>query len=166
MPTLNRRETLKSALAAGLAVAAAGKLAPANASEMVDLPFGNGERPLVAYPQKRPLIVLTSRPPQLETPFSVFNEGMFTPNDAFFVRYHLADIPLTIDPDAFRLNVQGKVDTPLSLSLAELRNGFEPVELAAVNQCSGNSRGFFEPRVAGGQSPMARWAMRDGKACR
>jgi DMSO/TMAO reductase YedYZ molybdopterin-dependent catalytic subunit len=147
----SRRETLKSALAMSLAAAAAGKLAPAAASEMVNLPFGNGERPLVAYPQKRPLIVLTSRPPQLETPFSVFNEGMFTPNDAFFVRYHLADIPLTIDPDQYRLNIQGKVDTPLSLSLVELKTGFEPVELAAVNQCSGNSRGFFEPRVAGGQ---------------
>src|SRR5271156_6253633 len=149
--TMNRRETLKSALATGLAVAAGGKRAPPPAREMVTLPLGNGERPLVAYPGKRPLIVLTSRPPQLETPFSVFDEGVFTPNDAFFVRYHLADIPLKIDPDAFRLTVQGKVDTPLSLSLAELRNGFEPIELAAVNQCSGNSRGFFEPRVAGGQ---------------
>ena len=72
---LNRRETLKSALAAGLAAAAGGKLARAAASESVNLPFGNGERPLVAYPGKRPLIVLTSRPPQLETPFSVFDEG-------------------------------------------------------------------------------------------
>jgi sulfite dehydrogenase (cytochrome) subunit A len=148
---LNRRETLKSAVVAGLAAAAGGKLARAAASESVNLPFGNGERPLVAYPGKRPLIVLTSRPPQLETPFSVFDEGIFTPNDAFFVRYHLADIPLTIDPDAFRLSIQGKVDMPLSLSVAELKSGFEPVELAAVNQCSGNSRGFFEPRVAGGQ---------------
>ena len=132
-------------------MAAAGKVVPAAASESVNLPFGNGERPLVAYPGKRPLIVLTSRPPQLETPFSVFDEGLFTPNDAFFVRYHLADVPLTIDPDAFRLSIQGRVDTPLSLSLTELRNSFEPVEIAAVNQCSGNSRGFFEPRVAGGQ---------------
>ena len=47
----------------------------AAASETVALPFNNGERPLVAYPGKRPLIVLTSRPPQLETPFSVFDEG-------------------------------------------------------------------------------------------
>ena len=148
---MNRRETLKSALAAGLAAAVGGKLAPAAASESVDLPFGNDERPLVVYPGKRPLHVLTSRPPQLETPFTVFDEGIFTPNDAFFVRYHLADIPLKIDPDAFRLTIQGKVDTPLSLSLTELQNSFEPVELAAVNQCSGNSRGFFEPRVAGGQ---------------
>jgi len=151
MLRMNRREALKSALGAGLAAAAAGKLSAASASETIDLPFGNGERPLAAYPGKRPLIVLTSRPPQLETPFSVFDEGIFTPNDAFFVRYHLAGIPLKIDPDAFRLNIQGKVDTPLSLSVAELKNSFEPVELAAVNQCSGNSRGFFEPRVAGGQ---------------
>ena len=107
--------------------------------------------PLVAYPGKRPLIRLTTRPPQLETPFSVFDEGPITPNDAFFVRYHLANIPLKIDPDAFRLNIEGKVDNPLSLSLADLRTGFEPIELTAVNQCAGNSRGFFEPRVAGGQ---------------
>ena len=151
MLMMNRRETLRSALAVGIGAAAAGNLSLAAASEMITLPFGNGERPLVAFPGKRPLIVLTSRPPQLETPFSVFDDGVFTPNDAFFVRYHLAGIPLKIDPDAFRLNIQGKVDTPLSLSLAELKNGFEPVELAAVNQCSGNSRGFFEPRVAGGQ---------------
>ena len=117
MPTLNHWETLKSVLAAGLAVAAAGKLAPANASEMVDLPFGNGERPLVAYPQKRLLIVLTSRPPQLETPFSVFNEGMFTPNDAFLGPPSLGRHPPTIDPDAFRLNVQGKVEhTPFAVA--------------------------------------------------
>ena len=42
------------------------------------LPFENGERELVAYPQKRLLIRLTARPPQLETPFSVFNEGVLT----------------------------------------------------------------------------------------
>ena len=63
---MNRRVTLKSALAASIATAAAAKLSAAAASETVDLPFGNGERPLVAYPGKRPLIVLTSRPPQLD----------------------------------------------------------------------------------------------------
>jgi DMSO/TMAO reductase YedYZ molybdopterin-dependent catalytic subunit len=118
---------------------------------MVTLPFANGERPLARYPGKRPLIQLTSRPPQLETPFSVFNEGAITPNDAFFVRYHLSGIPLSIDPDAFRVEVKGKVDRPLSLSLTDLKTSFEPLEIVAVNQCSGNSRGFVEPRVAGGQ---------------
>jgi sulfite dehydrogenase (cytochrome) subunit A len=149
---MNRRETLRSAVAAGIGAAGAGKISlAAMASEIVTLPFANGERPLVAYPGKRPLIRLTTRPPQLETPFSVFNDGIITPNDAFFVRYHLAGIPLKIDPDAFRVTIQGKVETPLSLSVAELKAGFEPVEITAVNQCAGNSRGFFEPRVAGGQ---------------
>ena len=149
---MNRRETLKSAVAVGIGAAGASKVSlAAMASEIVTLPFANGERPLVAYPGKRPLIRLTTRPPQLETPFSVFDEGIITSNDAFFVRYHLADIPLKIDPDAFRVTIQGKVETPLSLSVAELKAGFEPIEIAAVNQCAGNSRGFFEPRVAGGQ---------------
>jgi DMSO/TMAO reductase YedYZ molybdopterin-dependent catalytic subunit len=135
-------------LAAGVA---GGSSLAARAADKAVLPFANGERALVQYPGKRQMIVLTSRPPQLETPFAVFNDGLLTPNDAFFVRYHLADIPLAIDTDAFRIKVEGKVDKPLSLSLQDLKNGFEPVELVAVHQCSGNSRGFSEPRVAGGQ---------------
>ncbi|MEO6036750.1 MAG: molybdopterin-dependent oxidoreductase [Verrucomicrobiota bacterium] len=146
---LNRRKFFR----AGGLLAAAGIALPVTrlfSGERVTLPFANGERQLVQYPQKRPLILLTSRPPQLETPFSIFNEGVITPNDAFFVRYHLADIPLSIDPDTFRLEIKGLVNSPLNLSLADLRK-FEPVELVAVCQCSGNSRGFSQPRVAGGQ---------------
>ncbi|WP_424626096.1 molybdopterin-dependent oxidoreductase [Achromobacter marplatensis] len=118
----------------------------------VTLPFANGERDLIAYPQKRPLIRQTSRPPQLETPFEVFNDSVITPNDTFFVRYHLGNIPTAIDPATYRLRVGGLVGTPLELSLTDLKQQFgAPVELVAVTQCSGNSRGFFEPRVGGGQ---------------
>jgi DMSO/TMAO reductase YedYZ molybdopterin-dependent catalytic subunit len=120
-------------------------------AETVTLPFDNGERPLVKYPQKRLMIGQTSRPPQLETPFSVYNEGVITPNDAFFVRYHLADIPLEIDPAKFSVDVKGKVDKPLKLSLADIKK-MPAMEIVAVTQCSGNSRGFSNPRVAGGQS--------------
>lgn len=144
---LERRQVILGA--AGALVAGYAR-APLSAADSITLPFANGERPLVAYPGKRPLIRLTARPPQLETPFPVFGDGPITPNDAFFVRYHLADIPLEIDVDAYRLNVGGHVGTPLSLSLAELRR-METVEIVAVNQCSGNSRGFVEPRVGGGQ---------------
>lgn len=126
----------------------------------VELPFANGHRRLVTFPGKRPLILLTHRPPQLETPFSVFNDGLITPNDAFFVRYHLAALPTEIDPAAFRLEVKGLVKTPLSLSLDELKK-METVEVTAVNQCSGNSRGFFNPRVTGGQ--LANGAMGNAK---
>src|SRR5438067_12221511 len=120
-------------------------------ADSIQLPFDNGSRELVKFPQKRPMVLMTTRPPQLETPFSVFNEGIFTPNDAFFVRYHLAKIPTSIDPDKFTVSIKGKVNTPLTLSLADLKSKFEAVEIAAVNQCSGNSRGFSSPRVAGGQ---------------
>ena len=124
----------------------------AQAASKIALPFANGERPLVAYPQKRPLMRLTTRPPQLETPFAVFRESLITPNDAFFVRYHLANIPLSIDLASYRLSVKGLVSRPLSLSMEALRTEFPTVELVAVNQCSGNSRGFVVPRVGGGQS--------------
>jgi len=146
---LDRRQLM---IRAGLAAMATGfSSLRATAQDNVTLPFDNGERPLVKYPQKRPMIRLTSRPPQLETPFAIFNDGAITPNNAFFVRYHLADLPYgSIDPDTFALEVKGKVDRPLKLSLKQIRR-MKAVELVAVNQCSGNSRGLFEPRVAGGQ---------------
>ncbi|MGC8170041.1 molybdopterin-dependent oxidoreductase, partial [Salmonella enterica] len=74
----------------------------------------------------------TARPPQLETPFAVFAEDAITPNDAFFVRYHLADIPLEIDPEAFRLTVGGHVERPVALSLSELKALPGRTEIVAV----------------------------------
>ncbi|HEY6980735.1 molybdopterin-dependent oxidoreductase [Reyranella sp.] len=143
---INRRGLIKGSSALAAAFGPLQALA-----DTVTLPIGNGERPIVKYPQKRPMIGLTSRPPQLETPFSVFNEGAITPNDAFFVRYHLAGLPLDIDPDTFTVEIKGKVNKPLKLKLADLKR-MPSVDIVAVNQCSGNSRGFFEPRVPGGQS--------------
>jgi sulfite dehydrogenase len=147
---LDRRQFIKGAGSLAGALAGAKLLGERAWAQPVAQPFANGARTLVQYPQKRPLIKLTERPPQLETPFAVFDEGPITPNDAFFVRYHLADIPREIDPETFRLEVDGKVKSPLSLSLTDLK-AMRATEVVAVNQCSGNSRGFFEPRVAGGQ---------------
>jgi sulfite dehydrogenase len=149
---IDRRSLLTHSGAAIAALGAGTTASPLRAlAATVALPFDNGERPLVKYPQKRPMIGLTSRPPQLETPFSVFNGNVITPNDAFFVRYHLADIPLSIDPDTFSVEIKGKVDKPTKLSLAAIKK-MPSVDIVAVNQCSGNSRGLFNPRVAGGQS--------------
>jgi DMSO/TMAO reductase YedYZ molybdopterin-dependent catalytic subunit len=96
--------------------------------------------------------VLTTRPPQLETPFEVFNEGLVTPNDAFFVRYHNNGLPPSIDGDKHVIRIGGNaVGKPFEIGVAELRSQFKPVEVTAVNQCSGNSRALFTPRVTGGQ---------------
>jgi DMSO/TMAO reductase YedYZ molybdopterin-dependent catalytic subunit len=126
--------------------------ARAIAETPVELPFANGGRQLVRnFPQKGAMLLQRTRPPLLETPFDVFDAGVFTPNDRFYVRWHLANIPTDIDPKAFRLNVRGHVRQPISLTLDELVSEFEPFEICAVNQCSGNSRGFFSPRVPGGE---------------
>ncbi|HEX3469171.1 MAG TPA: molybdopterin-dependent oxidoreductase [Candidatus Elarobacter sp.] len=136
---------------AGSAAAVAAAAAPARGrAETVQLPFANGDRPLAAFPQKRPLLLLTPRPPQLETPFAVFDQGLYTPNDAFYVRWHLSNIPQRVDATTHRIAVGGEVGRTLSLSLADLAK-LPQVELAAVNQCSGNGRGLSSPRVAGGQ---------------
>ncbi len=110
---LDRRELMKRAGMAALLTGLGSQLSSqrAFALDTVTLPFDNGERPLVRYPQKRPMIGLTERPPQLETPFATFNDGAITPNNAFFVRYHLADVPYDIDPDKFTLEIKGKVDS-------------------------------------------------------
>src|SRR6185436_12566414 len=141
---LARRRFLKTSVLAVASLASA-RVWSLKGAETRNMPFGNGERTLVKFPQKRPLILLTTRPPQLETPFSVFNEGVLTPNDAFFVRYHLANSAPSIEqlrPGKFRVAIKGSVKRPLTLSIADLKRDFEPVEVVAVNQCSGNSRGF------------------------
>jgi DMSO/TMAO reductase YedYZ molybdopterin-dependent catalytic subunit len=118
----------------------------------VVFPFVNGRRELVkTFPQKGAMVLQRTRPPLLETPFDVFDQGIFTPNDRFYVRWHLANIPTVVDPATFRLSIRGHVRRTLNFTLNELVREFKPVEIAAVNQCSGNSRGFFTPRVAGGQ---------------
>src|SRR5258705_11051520 len=149
--SFTRRGFLALAALGGTGLVLGGAAAANGEEESITLPFANGRRTLAQFPQKRPLILLTSRPPQLETPFSVFNEGLLTPNDAFFVRYHLSQVPTSIDLEKFTLAIKGKVNSELTLSLADLKTSFEPAEIVAVNQCSGNGRGFFNPRVAGGQ---------------
>lgn len=146
---ISRRRFMQGIGAATLTASPLATLASSNTGEGVT--FAAGPRPLVKYPGKRELILVHSRPPHLETPFSAFNDGIITPNDAFFVRYHLANFPTAIDPDTYRLNVTGHVSSLLSLSLAELKILGDPVEVVAVNQCTGNSRGYSSPRVFGAQ---------------
>ncbi len=110
----------------------------------------NAPGPLVSLPQKVPLIQLTDRPLQLETPRSYFFSPR-TPNAAFFVRWHLPLHPRSVDLAEFRLRVEGHVKAPLQLRFAELLRDFRPQTVVAVNQCAGNSRSRFAPRVPGSQ---------------
>jgi DMSO/TMAO reductase YedYZ molybdopterin-dependent catalytic subunit len=156
-----RRELLKM-LAASSAAAAFGELrgfAQQLPAAQRPLPPFTGPGPnrywnsigaYVSYPEKAPLILLTDRPVQLETPRHYFLSP-FTANSAFYVRWHLDGIPNQIDLSLWRLRVEGNVTKPLLLSFDDLLRSFPATSMAAVNQCSGNSRSRFQPRVAGGQ---------------
>jgi DMSO/TMAO reductase YedYZ molybdopterin-dependent catalytic subunit len=128
----------------------------ARAAEQAPLTYGlpPGEYDsavLEALPGKQPLIKLTGRPPNYETPLSYFSNPI-TPNNAFFVRYHLAGIPPRIDAATWKLDVGGEgAASPASFTLADLQRNFEQVEVTAVCQCSGNRRGLSQPHVPGVQ---------------
>jgi DMSO/TMAO reductase YedYZ molybdopterin-dependent catalytic subunit len=150
---LSRRSALRQIGLTGLSLIAAPTLAPALADELVKLPLPSDprERPITHdFPQKGRMILQRTRPPLLETPMEVFDRGVFTPNDQFYVRWHWAVIPNSVDANTFRLSVRGHVNLALNLSIDDLLK-MPRVELAAVNQCSGNSRGYYLPRVAGAQ---------------
>ncbi len=126
---------------------------PVLAQRMIDLglPGGPSVRPLSPrFPQKREMIVQRIHPPLLETPFAVFDKGVTTPNDQFYVRWHW-DCPTSIDVERYRIAVYGAVQSPLTLSLDQVLRAGRHVEYNAVNQCAGNARGLFDPRVPGAQ---------------
>src|SRR6202165_4426384 len=104
---------------------------PSWAQTIIDLPLPGGpdaREITTAFPQKGPMILQRTRPPLLETPFEVFDKGVFTPNDQFYVRWHWAVIPTDIDPDKFALTVRGHVNQPLSLSLKDILHGLPSVQ--------------------------------------
>ncbi|HRP33430.1 MAG TPA: molybdopterin-dependent oxidoreductase [Agriterribacter sp.] len=99
---------------------------------------------------KDSMLLLTDRPPNLETPLKYFLED-YTPNNVFFVRWHLSGLPSAVSEDTFRLRVVGNITTDVALSMNDLKTKFTPYTITALCQCSGNSRSFFDPRVPGGQ---------------
>jgi len=107
-------------------------------------------REVVKYPEKGDMYLLTDRPPQLETPLNILRQDI-TPNEYFFVRWHLSQIVTKIDIDTFRLYINGDVDKQLTLSMNDLKTKFAPDSVIALAICSGNSRSTFSPKVPGSQ---------------
>src|SRR5215510_8922121 len=107
-----------------LSMAAAALLSPQNPTEM---------------------IVRSARPEDLEMPPAGFND-IITPVERFFVRSHVT-VP-QVDIADWRLKIEGHVETPLTLTMDDLRN-MPSYELIGVLECAGNGRVFYNPPVAG-----------------
>jgi DMSO/TMAO reductase YedYZ molybdopterin-dependent catalytic subunit len=161
---LTRRGLIRTA-GAGVALASSGAGLKSVVAAGLDMPAALPEgirnsAVLDALPGKKPLIKLTYRPPNYETPIEYFRTAI-TPNDAFYVRYHLSFIP-EVDAKTWKLAVGGDgANGQAELTLDDLKQ-LPAAEVVAVNQCSGNRRGLFQPHIPGiewgyGAMGCARW---------
>jgi sulfoxide reductase catalytic subunit YedY len=151
---MQRREFFKTSLAASTLILGSS----VNAMRQ---PIDTREVLEVTFPEKRPLIVYSDRPPLLETPRDAFTKAI-TPNDEFFVRWHMPIIPTHTSIESYRIKINGFVDEPSFISIKNLKEDYEQVEITAVMQCGGNSRSAFEPMAKGiqwgsGAMGCAKW---------
>ncbi len=97
------------------------------------------------------LLTLSARPINLETPAHLLDDET-TPAAKFFVRNNGLPPDLSESVvEAWRLAIDGAVERPLSLSIADLRAQFETVTLRLPIECAGNGRKFFTPATSGNQ---------------
>ncbi|MEQ9350171.1 MAG: molybdopterin-dependent oxidoreductase, partial [Alphaproteobacteria bacterium] len=141
-------------------------LAALTAMMGVGIPFGRympeGYRPvglahaqgvdMEAMADKDGLTILNERPVNAETPAHLLDDNI-TPASRLFVRNNgmVPEQAFTMDASGWTLTVDGEVDTPLELSIDDLRNNYEVVTRQLILECGGNGRAFFNPGASGNQ---------------
>lgn len=110
---------------------------------------------------KVPLVVLQERPLNAETPEHLLDDET-TPNDKFFIRNNGLIPEPAAEPRAWRLRIDGEVNTPLDLTLGEMQSRFQATSLFLQLECGGNGRSHFQPEARGNQwgngaVGVARW---------
>ncbi|MFU0506349.1 sulfite oxidase [Pseudaminobacter sp. NGMCC 1.201702] len=150
----SRRLVLGGSLAAlGVAFGALPRLAvvtPAAAQGTSASGASTGPQPFDFPGKDKGLILLGDRPLVAETPESLLDDDT-TPISKFFIRNN-GQLPDEVDDmEAWQLRVDGEVDTPLILTLAELKSKFTQHTFRMVLECGGNGRSFFQPAARGNQ---------------
>lgn len=117
---------------------------------LVPVALAQGATPAEAA-AKPGLTLLGDRPIVMETPPHLL-DGEVTPAARFFVRNNgqMPDLSAAAI-GAWRLKIDGEVNTPLDLSIADLKRDFQTVTLRLVIECAGNGRKFFRPAATGNQ---------------
>lgn len=95
------------------------------------------------------LTLLNDRPLNAETPPELLDDAI-TPTSRHFIRNNGVE-PENMDPEGWTLTVDGFVDNPMELSIADLREQFEVHTMALTLECGGNGRAFFDPPASGNQ---------------
>ena len=95
------------------------------------------------------LTLLNDRPINAETPAHLLDDAI-TPTARHFIRNNGLP-PEDADAAGWTLVVDGLVDNPMNLSIADLKAGFEVVTMALTIECGGNGRAFFDPPAKGNQ---------------
>ncbi|HKJ60979.1 MAG TPA: sulfite oxidase [Hyphomicrobiales bacterium] len=95
------------------------------------------------------LTLLNDRPVNAETPPELLDDPI-TPTSRHFIRNNGIE-PENTSAEGWMLTIDGLVDNPMELSIADLRNQFEVVTMALTLECGGNGRAFFDPPASGNQ---------------
>ena len=115
-------------------------------SGMIPVAFADENGPLAG---KDGLTLLNDRPVNAETPPHLLDDAI-TPTARHFIRNNGIP-PEDVDPAAWTLTVDGLVDKPMTLSIADLKSKFDVVTMALTIECGGNGRAFFNPPAKGNQ---------------
>jgi DMSO/TMAO reductase YedYZ molybdopterin-dependent catalytic subunit len=131
----------------------AGLIPTAFAQEKKDAPAAAAPKgpQLLQFPGKDGnLVVLGEKPLVAETPEHLLDDDT-TPTSKFYIRNNGLMPEATKEPDAWKLTVDGEVNTKLELTLGELKKRFPTVTRRMVLECGGNGRSFFTPQARGNQ---------------
>src|SRR3984893_4743432 len=93
------------------------------------------------------LVIRQKEPRNLEFPFDRL-DSYLTPVESFYIRSHF-HVP-TLQPDSYRLLVEGTVKNPFAISYDQLKR-LPATTIAATLECAGNSRVFLVPQMPGAQ---------------
>jgi sulfite oxidase len=154
MSDMDRRSFLTALARAGLGASALVPLARWAEGAVAARSAPAHHAPVTIAPRPTPadhaeIIVRNDRPEHWETTVEALGRSWNTPNARFFARSHLSTPSL--DAATWRLEVAGKVATPLGLSLAELQ-AMPGTEAMVTLECAGNGRGLFRlPSTSGTQ---------------
>lgn len=104
------------------------------------------------------MIIHTTDPVNGEPPVEALRENFITPQRLFYIRNH-GDVP-DIDPDAYKLIINGLVEKEITLDLDTIKNKYPKRTVMATLQCAGNRRTqLIEYAPVPGEVPWAEGAI-------